>query len=171
MPRPTHFSPEKIARATRSICSRFDIVRTNKLAIPKPGIASYDRNEIHQNSEVKHALHLMLRCLASLLWKVARYTSGEAVTSQSMLYRQSTFATPPQSFRLTLRKRKEAFCFSPLESREVHERRGRDKSIDTASSIGFSNASPVLPTDPPQAEGNMMFLSSGESRVMRAERP
>ncbi len=43
--------------------------------------------------------------------------------------------------------------FSPLESREVHERRGRDKSMDTAASIDCCSASPVVPTDPPQAEG------------------
>ncbi len=110
-------------------------------------------------------------CLVSLLWRVASNASGEAVTSQSISHRQSTLATPPQSLRLTLRKRRETRCFSPLESREVHERRGRDKSIDIASSIDFSNASPVVATDPPQEEGNTMFLSSGESRGTRAERP
>ncbi len=39
------------------------------------------------------------------------------------------------------------FCFSPLESREVHERRGREESFGDAASSSFSNASPVVPTD------------------------
>ncbi len=33
-------------------------------------------------------------CLVSLLWRVARHASGEAVTSQSISHRQSTLATP-----------------------------------------------------------------------------
>ncbi len=71
----------------------------------------------------------MLNCLDSLLWRVARYTSGEAVTSQSTPHRQSTLETPPQSFRL-------------------------------ASSSGRKQE---------QAEGSILFLSSGESRGTRAE--
>ncbi len=52
----------------------------------------------------------------------------------------------------------------------MSERRGRDKSIDIASSIDFSNASPVVATDPPQEEGNTMF-SPLESREVQRERP
>ncbi len=63
--------------------------------------------------------------VASLLWRVARYTSGEAVTSQWILQRQSTVAAPPQSSRLTLRKRRESV--SRLKRRETWHR-----------SIGFS---------------------------------
>ncbi len=59
--------------------------------------------------------------------------------------RQSTVAAPPQSSRLTLRKRRETFCFSPLESREVHERRGREEPFGDAASIDCSSASPVVP--------------------------
>jgi hypothetical protein len=74
-------------------------------------------------------------------------------------------------------RKRETSSFSPLESREVHERRGRCMSFGDTSSSDDVKASPVVPTDPPQAEGDMtsggmhLFLSSGESRVMRAERP
>ncbi len=61
-------------------------------------------------------------------------------------------------------------CISPLESREVHERRGRCKPFGAAASSGFRDASPVADTtDPPQAEGNILLLSSGESQGTLAE--
>ncbi len=50
------------------------------------------------------------------------------------------------------------YFISPL-SREVHERRGRRKSNGAAASSDCCGASPVVPTDPPQAEGN---IASGE---------
>ncbi len=37
----------------------------------------------------------------------------------------------------------------------MSERRGRDESFDVASSIDCRGASPVVPTDPPQAEGDI----------------
>ncbi len=44
----------------------------------------------------------------SLLWRVARYTSGEAVANRLARRRQATVEAPPQSLiRLTLRKRRE----------------------------------------------------------------
>ncbi len=43
----------------------------------------------------------------SLLWRVASNASGEAVTSRLATRRQSTLEKPPQSSRLTLRKRRE----------------------------------------------------------------
>ncbi len=38
----------------------------------------------------------------------------------------------------------------PLESREVHERRGRSESFGNTASSDCRGASPVVPTDPPQ---------------------
>ncbi len=43
----------------------------------------------------------------SLLWRVASNASGEAVTHRLTIRRRSTVASPPQSSRLTLRKRRE----------------------------------------------------------------
>ncbi len=46
----------------------------------------------------------------SLLWRVARYTSGEAFAYRVILQCQTIFEAPPQSSRLTLRKRRET-CY------------------------------------------------------------
>ncbi len=57
---------------------------------------------------------------------------------------------PPQAEGNMPQEGREACCFSPLESREVHERRGRYKSFGGVASIDCRDASPVVPTDPPQ---------------------
>ncbi len=62
-------------------------------------------------------------------------------------------------------KRILCLSFSPLESREVHERRGRCKPFGDAASIDCRGASPVVPTDPPQAEGNMRKRRDARKRV------
>ncbi len=71
-----------------------------------------------------------------------------------------------QSLRLArdVHERRETCLVSLLESREVHERRGCCLSNGAAASSDCCSASPVVPTDPPQAEGEIMLLSSGESR-------
>ncbi len=55
----------------------------------------------------------------SLLWRVARYTSGEAVASRLAMHRQTIVETPPQSSRLTLRKRRETRIASPVADTTV----------------------------------------------------
>ncbi len=57
-------------------------------------------------------------------------------------------------------------CFSPLESREVHERRGRCQPFGDAASNDFIDASPVVPTDPPQAEGDFCLYNSHPMTIL-----
>ncbi len=94
----------RVARYTsgEAVASRLPIRRQTTLETPPQSLirltlASGGRHDAE--AEGNHD--------ASLLWIVARYTSGEAARSRLVMGRQSIVEAPPQSSRLTLRKRRE----------------------------------------------------------------
>ena len=63
--------------------------------------------ELPPQSLTRLTLHAGGKHHVSLLWRVASNASGEVVRSPLILHRQTTLEPPPQSSRLTLRKRRE----------------------------------------------------------------